>query len=474
MIFDWLKLRVKRGVLGLIGLVLATWRAQHNRTNQRTLSHVQQKKKMLSLLLASAAAQNPFSTYPVWYVNPSYQTSLNSTMQNLDPFHPTEGPIYRTMEAMYDEPSAYWIDVKAKVNGAVGGTDSVSGILADAASMNPIPLIELIVYDLPNRDCNARASNGEICCTYLPDGRCDYSAGGQCESGLNEYRSEYIDPFVAAIREYPQVPVVLLIEPDSLPNLVTNTGNVACGNTATQAAYKEGIKYAVQQFGSLNRNNLWMYLDAGHGGWLGWENNMLGWRNLLESFLLADLPKLRGFATNTAGYQQVGIACPTWDYCFPHNNNQNAPCCYDPCGLVNQYNPSINELNYALHMSHVFQGRVAGWTPYFLIDSGRNGVANMRNDCSNWCNIRDSGVGSIPTTRTGLDIVDALFWNKTPGESDGCTAILPDGSSCPRFDEDCGSQDSIGSRADEPRCPEAGQWFDYQIRQLAENANLYP
>ena len=36
----------------------------------------------------------------------------------------------------------------------------------------------------------------------------------------------------------------------------------------------------------------------------------------------------------------------------------------------------------------------------------------------------------------------------------------------------CGSSDSIGSESDEPYAPEAGQWFDYQIKQLAENAKM--
>jgi len=36
----------------------------------------------------------------------------------------------------------------------------------------------------------------------------------------------------------------------------------------------------------------------------------------------------------------------------------------------------------------------------------------------------------------------------------------------------CGSVDSIGSAQGEPRAPEAGQWFDYQIKQLAQNAKL--
>lgn len=72
----------------------------------------------------------------------------------------------------------------------------------------------------------------------------------------------------------------------------------------------------------------------------------------------------------------------------------------------------------------------------------------------------------------GNGIVDAYFYLKTPGESDGCTQALPDGTACPRFDVSCGSKDSIGSRPGEPRAPEAGGWFDYQVRQLAEFADF--
>jgi hypothetical protein len=58
---------------------------------------------------------------------------------------------------------AYWIDVMAKINGT--STHTVEGILRDASSRSPPELVVLIFYDLPNRDCHAKASNGEICCT---------------------------------------------------------------------------------------------------------------------------------------------------------------------------------------------------------------------------------------------------------------------------------------------------------------------
>lgn len=48
----------------------------------------------------------------------------------------------------------------------------------------------------------------------------------------------------------------------------------------------------------------------------------------------------------------------------------------------------------------------------------------MRGDCANWCNIRGAGVGHFPTVDTGNPMIDAYFWLKTPGESDGCTQVI--------------------------------------------------
>ena len=70
--------------------------------------------------------------------------------------------------------------------------------------------------------------------------------------------------------------------------------------------------------------------------------------------------------------------------------------------------------------------------------------------------------------------MDAFYWLKTPGESDGCTQTLPGGGRCARFDTMCASVDSIGSKPSEPRAPEAGRWFDYQIKMLGANAVPFP
>jgi cellulose 1,4-beta-cellobiosidase len=287
--------------------------------------------------------------------------------------------------------------------------------------------------------------------------------GGDCAAGINTYKTQYIDPLVQVFKNFPQVPVVCVIEPDSLPNLATNMADPHCGNSATTTAYKIGIPYAINQLSTVS--NVAMYLDAAHGGWLGWSNNLNAFVQTVSS--LGIVNKLRGFSTNVANYQPLGVPCPSVGYCL-NNQHPNDPCCSDPCRLASQYNPAVNEQNYVLELTSVFLS--AGIQPYFIVDTGRNGVPDMRSDCANWCNIRGAGIGLRPTTNTNSTYIDALYWLKTPGESDGCTQVLPSGNNCPRFDSFCGSTDSIGSRSGEPRAPQAGNWFDYQIKQLAANA----
>jgi cellulose 1,4-beta-cellobiosidase len=390
-------------------------------------------------------------------VNPAYQKELNTSIQT------ATGKAKENLQKMYDVPSAYWIDVMSKIS---GGKDSVEYILKDASSQKNPPLVVFIVYDLPNRDCHALASNGEICCTTKSDGTCDYNSGGDCSEGITKYKTKYIDPLVTLFGKYPKVPIVTVIEPDSLGNLATNAGDPHCGNSATRAAYTQGIPYAIKQLANLK--NVAIYLDACHGGWLGWSNNAQNFHSIVSDMGITSY--LRGFTTNVANYQPLGKQCPQVGWCL-NGMHQTDECCEDPCRLESQYNPANNELNYVMELYATFSQ--SGFNPHFVVDTGRNGVSDMRSNCANWCNIRGAGVGQVPTTQTAnTTLIDAYFWLKTPGESDGCTQVLPDGSQCSRYDASCASPDSIGSQSGEPRAPVAGQWFDYQVKQLATNAHF--
>ena len=79
-----------------------------------------------------------------------------------------------------------------------------------------------MVYDLPNRDCAALASNGEL----------DIS-----NNGLQYYEQDYINPIATLLTayEHTNLRVVAVIEPDSLPNLVTNTSVANCAQAQSAA-----------------------------------------------------------------------------------------------------------------------------------------------------------------------------------------------------------------------------------------------
>lgn len=129
-------------------------------------------------------------------------------------------------------------------------SDSIANIAKLEPAIAEVPcanILGLVIYDLPGRDCAAKASNGEL-------------AAGDVAT----YQSKYIDPIVAILKNHSNTAFALIIEPDSLPNLVTNSDLTTCQNSAS--GYRTGVAYALK---NLNLPNVVMYIDAGHGGWLG-------------------------------------------------------------------------------------------------------------------------------------------------------------------------------------------------------------
>jgi cellulose 1,4-beta-cellobiosidase len=365
-----------------------------------------------------SALANPFMGSD-YYVNPSFQQEVQETIDANPQYKPL-------LSHALNISTAYWIDKIAKISNISVVLD---GALAQQKKTGIQTLTAFVIYDLPNRDCAAAASNGEIPC-----------ADSTCAAGLNTYKTKYIDPIAAV---FTNQPIVLIIEPDSLPNLATNLNVAKCQEA--ENAYINGVAYAIKEFGM--QSNLYMYIDAAHGGWLGWPNNLIAAAQIFLKVLnLAGGPDLiRGFATNTANYQPLGSVTST----------------VDPCGLKSQYNNAINEVIFVELLSQQLAA-VGIVGKGFIIDTSRNGVINERDNCSNWCNIKGSGFGIRPTaTPSGLGVsnIDALYWVKTPGESDGSSD-----KTAPRFDYHCDSSDS------QMPAPQAGIWFPSFFINLAQNA----
>jgi len=382
----------------------------------------------------------------------------------------TTGKLRETLEKMRDAPAAIWLWGKAAL-------PDLETHLAKAAAMPEKQTVVLIMYNIPNRDCAALASSGEICCKKLPGGGCSrsFDDSDDCTEGISEYQREMVDPAAEILRRYEdKLRLVVVVEPDSLANLATNEDHPVCGHKATQNAYRSGIAYTLKTL-ATKVPSAGVYLDAAHGGWMGWTDSIEKLMNIVGEM---NVPAFHGFATNVANYQPLGLQCPFCPdtgyrnaYCFK-GQHASDPCCEDPCGLAPQYNPSHSELNYAVALTAAAK-KILGIDARVVIDTGRNGNPSGRTNCHTWCNPRDQGAGVYPTANVhNASLVDAYFWFKTLGESDGCSELLPNGEKCPRFDHQCAVPDSLATRPDEPRAPEAGTWYEHSVKMYAQNANL--
>ena len=150
-----------------------------------------------------------------------------------------------------DQPAAFWVDTYSAISERTPSLKTLLDSAAQkAASSGRKQTVMFIHYNLPNRDCAASASNGEICCSgNSPDqftGNCDDTSyfSGDCSKGHARYR-QYTDAIASLLANYPQLEIVAIVEPDSLPNLATNLGQKPHCTETTKKGYIDGVVYAV-------------------------------------------------------------------------------------------------------------------------------------------------------------------------------------------------------------------------------------
>ena len=97
---------------------------------------------------------------------------------------------------------------------------------------------------------------------------------------------------------------------------------------------------------------------------------------------------------------------------------------------ITQGNPNYDELHYINALAPELQSQ--GFPATFIVDQGRSGVQNIRQQWGDWCNIKGAGFGTRPTTNTGSSLIDSIVWVKPGGECDGTS-----NSSSPRYDSTC-------------------------------------
>ncbi|MFE2881428.1 glycoside hydrolase family 6 protein [Streptomyces graminifolii] len=382
-----------------------------------------------------------------------------------------------------NQPTGVWLDRIAAINGVNGGMGLRAHLDAALAQKGTgEEVVQLVVYDLPGRDCAALASNGEL---------------GPTEIG--RYESEFIDPIASILADskYASLRIVTTIEIDSLPNLVTNTGSKAtatpqCDTMLANGNYVKGVGYALNKLGAIP--NVYNYIDAGHHGWLGWDDNFVPSANLFYQAANAEgatVDDVAGFITNTANYSALK------ENNFTINDSVNGVSVRQSKWV--DWNRYVDEQSYAQAFRNQLVSVGFNSGIGMLIDTSRNGWGgsarpagpgattsvdtyvdggryDRRIHIGNWCNQSGAGLGERPKAAPAAGI-DAYVWMKPPGESDGSsTAIANDEGK--GFDRMCDPTYTGNARNGNslsgalPNAPLSGHWFSAQFQQLM--ANAYP
>ncbi|MCT9084357.1 glycoside hydrolase family 6 protein [Streptomyces fulvoviolaceus] len=382
-----------------------------------------------------------------------------------------------------NQPTGVWLDRIAAINGVNGGMglrDHLDAALEQKGSGEEV--IQLVIYNLPGRDCAALASNGEL---------------GPTE--IDRYKTEYIDPIAAILADpaYASLRIVTTIEIDSLPNLVTNTGSrptatPACDVMKANGNYQKGVGYALNKLGDVP--NVYNYIDAGHHGWIGWDDNFAPSATVMKEAATSEgatVNDVHGFITNTANYSALK------ENNFTINDTVAGKSVRESKWV--DWNRYVDELSFAQAFRNqlVTTGFNSGIG--MLIDTSRNGWGgtarptgpgavtdvdtyvnggryDRRIHIGNWCNQSGAGLGERPQANPAAGI-DAYVWMKPPGESDGSSTEIANDEG-KGFDRMCDPTYTGNPRNGNnlsgalPNSPLSGHWFSAQFQQLMQNA--YP
>lgn len=168
---------------------------------------------------------------------------------------------------------------------------------------------------------------------------------------------------------------VVVLEPDAL-------AAASCLNYTQRRERYALLEYAVEELKA--KRNVWVYVDSGNPGW---QNAWVMARRLKE----AGVDRADGFSLNISN--------------FVHTEDNIA---------------------YGERVSFLVGGK------HFIIDTSRNGLGPAPN--GEWCNPPGRALGKRPTAGTGHPLVDAFYWLKWPGQSDGeCRGFPPAGTWLPEY-----------------------------------------
>src|ERR1022692_19659 len=426
-----------------------------------------------------AHVANPF-TGSSWYVNPDYTSEVATSVAG------ASGTLAAQMTLVGQQSTGIWLDRIAAIYGGSGNSNRMSfqAQLANAAShatgSTPI-IVPIVIYDLPNRDCAALASNGELLIN---------------NNGLQYYEQDYINPIAQILSDYQHtnIRVVAVVEDDSLPNLITNLAIPACAQANSSGAYVSGIQYALNKLHAIP--NVYNYIDLCHSGWLGWPSNFGPAVSLIHSVAAgttAGVSSVDGFISNTAN------TIPTTEPYMTSGESVGGQTINST--LFYSYDPYIDELTYDEAMYTALVGAGFSSNVGMLIDTSRNGWGgplrptgpststntttfvnqskiDQRPFRGDWCNVNGAGLGAFPQANPNPAFTHlyAYVWIKPPGESDGDYPTATHAHGDPHCDPNGTQTDGSGNTYPTDAIPgydiPAGNWFPAQFTQLVQNA--YP
>ena len=338
--------------------------------------------------------------------------------------------------------------------------------MAEAAIERAVPV--LVAYDIPGRDC------------------AQYSAGGALDQA--DYQA-WISAFAAGIGTGK---AIVILEPDALGNEPSDCGGPSANYPFTDAERIAELQYAGAALES--DPGVSAYLDGTHSAW-----QSVG--TITQRLLEANVQDTQGFYLNVSNYQPTPELTDygTWiSDCIamvtdPSNADYN-----NPSACASQYYPATQSDFSTWDLTTQWYAQNMGSavaTTHFVIDTSRNGdgpnsmaeYASAPYDqpagvvstlaTGNWCNPPDSGLGILPTANTGVPLLDAYLWVKTPGQSDGqCDSAGGVRSwdytdyTQPTWPTTASAQalfDPLWGVDD----PAAGAWFPQQAIQLAQDAS---
>ena len=432
-----------------------------------------------SALGANAApthVDNPYAG-ATQYVNPAWSANVEAAAGRAG-----DATLAAKMRAIKNQPTAVWMDRISAIAGNADGGGLKSHLDAALAQKGSGPIVfNVVIYDLPGRDCYALASNGELPAT---------------DAGLASYETQYIDPIAALFADvkYQDIRISATIEPDSLPNIVTNASEPLCQTAAPY--YKAGVTYALDKLHAIP--NVYTYLDAAHSGWLGWDTNAGPAATLFADVAkstTAGLASVDGFVTDTAN------TTPLSEPFMPDSSKQIGGNPIKSAAFY-EWNPDLDEAHWTADLYSRLVSVGFPSTIGMLVDTSRNGwggsarptavststdlntyvnasKVDQRVHRGAWCNPLGAGIGERPQASPAgyaSSHLDAFVWIKPPGESDGASTDIANDQG-KKFDRMCDPTFVSPKLKNQltgatPGAPLAGQWFDAQFTTLV--ANAYP